>query len=100
MVQRDPLDHSGCMGSIIVLFELEMDQAIGPEGVEPVVRGVHAAGADPDAPEDPLPQTLCGLETDAMEHSHYQPAGPGEPWYPPALHEQRCHQCEAGLRIP
>ncbi|WP_406511200.1 hypothetical protein OG851_01175 [Streptomyces sp. NBC_00161] len=86
------------MGSIIVLFELEPDQAIGPDGVEPVVRGVHAAGADPDAPEDPLPQTLCGLDTDAMEHSHYRPTGPGEPWYPPALHEQRCQRCEAGLR--
>jgi len=82
------------MSSIIVLFELEPDQEIGPDGVEPVVLLVHAAGADPDAPEDPLPRTLCSLSTDAMEHSHYRPARPGEPWYPPQLYDRRCRECE------
>ncbi|GAA2269464.1 hypothetical protein GCM10010430_63790 [Kitasatospora cystarginea] len=83
---------------MIVLFELDPDQAIGPEGVEPVVLLVHAAGADPDALEDPLPTTLCGLSTDPMEHSHYRPARPGEPWYPPKLYDRRCRECEAVLR--
>ncbi|MBT2408762.1 MULTISPECIES: hypothetical protein [unclassified Streptomyces] len=87
------------MGAVIVLFELEADQAIGPDGVEPVVLQVHAAGADPDVPEDPLPRTLCGLDTDPMEHSHYRPAGPGEPWYPPAFDDRRCQACEAALHL-
>jgi hypothetical protein len=86
------------MGGVIVLFELAQDEAIGPEGVEPVVLAVHVAGADPDAPEDPLPRTLCGLETGAMEHAHYRPARPGEPWYPPALYDRRCRACERALR--
>ncbi|MEU9044673.1 MULTISPECIES: hypothetical protein [unclassified Kitasatospora] len=86
------------MGSIIVLFEMEQDEALGPDGVEPVVLAVHAAGADPDVPEDPLPRTLCGLDTGAMEHSHYRPVRPGEPWYPSAMAERRCHACEAALR--
>ncbi|MGE7438022.1 hypothetical protein [Kitasatospora sp. NPDC001175] len=86
------------MGGAIVLLELARDEAIGPEDVEPAVLAVHAAGADPDAPEDPLPRTLCGLDTDAMEHAHYQPARPGEPWYPPALYDRRCRSCERALR--
>ncbi|KJK54930.1 hypothetical protein P3T35_006170 [Kitasatospora sp. GP30] len=86
------------MASIVVLLELEPDQEIGPDGVEPVVLLVHAAGADPDAPEDPLPRTLCGLDTDAMEHAHYRPARPGEPWYPPALYDKRCRECQAVLK--
>ncbi|MFE7558541.1 hypothetical protein [Kitasatospora sp. NPDC057500] len=80
-----------------MLFEVEPDQEIGPDGVERVVL-VHAAGADPDAPEDPLPQTLCGLNTDAMEHAHYCPARPGEPWYPPTLNDKRCRECHAALK--
>lgn len=87
------------MGSIIVLFELEPDRAIGPDGVEPVVVRVHAAGADPDVPEDPAPRTLCGKDTDPMEHAHYRPAAPGEPWYPAPLEDRRCHACEAALRL-
>ncbi|MDH6125029.1 hypothetical protein [Kitasatospora sp. GP82] len=86
------------MNSVIVLLEVAADQAIGPDGVEPVVLLVHAAGADPDVPEDPGPRTLCGLSTDAMEHSHYRPARPGEPWYPPTLYDKRCRECEAVLR--
>ncbi|MEU7553739.1 hypothetical protein AB0B01_15565 [Streptomyces sp. NPDC044571] len=85
------------MGSIVVLFELAADRALGPDGVEPVVVAVHAAGADPDVPQDPLPRTLCGLDTDPMEHAHYSPGGPGEPWYPPASEDRRCHACEAAL---
>ncbi|MET9181105.1 hypothetical protein AB0F92_40605 [Kitasatospora aureofaciens] len=86
------------MTAIVVLFELEQDEALGPDGVEPVVCAVHAAGGDPDVPEDPLPRTLCGLDTDPMEHSHYRPTRPGEPWYPPALADRRCLACEAALR--
>jgi hypothetical protein len=86
------------MASIIVLFELQQDEALGPDGVEPVVLAVHAAGADPDAPEDPLPRTLCGLDTDVMEHSHYRPMRPGDPWYPAPLADRRCRACEAALR--
>ncbi|MER7846899.1 hypothetical protein ABTZ03_23450 [Kitasatospora sp. NPDC096077] len=88
------------MTAIIVLFELEPapDGAPGPDGVEPAVLAVHAAGGDPDVPEDPLPRTLCGLDTDPMEHSHYRPTRPGEPWYPPALADRRCPTCEALLR--
>lgn len=88
------------MGSIVVLFELEPDQALGPEGVEPAVLAVHAAGADPDVPEDPLPRTLCGLDTGPMEHTHYRPLHPGEPWYPPNAADRRCRACEAALRAP
>ncbi|MFF2145103.1 hypothetical protein [Kitasatospora sp. NPDC058190] len=88
------------MGSIVVLFELEQDEALGPDGVEPVVLAVHAAGADPEVPEDPLPRTLCGLDTGPMEHSHYRPMRPGEPWYPAPLADQRCHACESALHAP
>ncbi|MEU4115281.1 hypothetical protein AB0F71_12390 [Kitasatospora sp. NPDC028055] len=86
------------MGSIIVLFELESDGAIGAEGVEPTVFAVHAAGADPEVPEDPQPYTLCGLETGPLEHAHYRPTRPGDPWYPPVLAERRCQECERALR--
>ncbi|MFJ9827027.1 hypothetical protein ACIRSU_22045 [Streptomyces sp. NPDC101160] len=86
------------MASIIVLFELDPDAAIGPDGVEPVVLLVHAAGSDPDVPEDPQGRTLCGLDTSGMEHAHYRAGRPGEPWYPPALSEKRCRECEAVLR--
>ncbi|MFF3006531.1 hypothetical protein ACFVTF_27445 [Kitasatospora sp. NPDC057940] len=86
------------MASIIVLVELEPDVAIGADGVEPAVIAVHAAGADPDVPEDPQPYTLCGLETGPMEHTHYRPIRPGEPWYPPTLADQRCQECERALR--
>ncbi|MFJ2808645.1 MULTISPECIES: hypothetical protein [unclassified Kitasatospora] len=98
------------MASIIVLFELEPDGAIDAiaatgvesaedaEGAEPAVIAVHAAGADPDVPEDPQPYTLCGLETGPMEHTHYRPVRPGEPWYPPTLADQRCQECERALR--
>ncbi|MEV7123780.1 hypothetical protein [Kitasatospora griseola] len=44
-----------------MLFEVRADQEIGPDGIEPTaVVAVHAAGSDPDVPEDPLPTTLCG----------------------------------------
>ncbi|MGA5820949.1 hypothetical protein ACPC54_24155 [Kitasatospora sp. NPDC094028] len=86
------------MGSIVVLFELEPEGELGPEGVGPALIAVHAAGADPDAPEDPQPYTLCGLESAPMEHAHYRPARPGEPWYPPPLAARRCRECEHALR--
>ncbi|WBP89523.1 hypothetical protein [Kitasatospora cathayae] len=86
------------MAAIVVLFEMEPDQALGAEGVGPGVLQVHAAPADPDVPEDPLPQTLCGLDTGPMEHAHYRPVRPGEPWYPPDMADQRCRLCEAALR--
>ncbi|MEU1282662.1 hypothetical protein [Kitasatospora sp. NPDC005856] len=85
------------MAAIVVLFEMAPDQALGPEGVGPGVVAVHAAGQDPDVPEDPQARTLCGLDTAPMEHSHYRPARPGEPWYPPELEQQRCRLCEAAL---
>ncbi|GAB2696231.1 hypothetical protein [Kitasatospora kifunensis] len=84
--------------AIVVLFELEQEGALGSDGVEPVVLVVHAAGADPDVPEDPLGVTLCGLDTGPMEHAHYRPVRPGEPWYPPGMEEQRCRDCERALR--
>ncbi|MFI9157534.1 hypothetical protein [Kitasatospora aureofaciens] len=87
------------MATIVVLFELEQDEALGPDGVEQVVLAVHAAGADPDAPEDPLSSTLCGLDTDAMEHAHYRPSRPGEPWYPASMADRRCLTCERALRM-
>ncbi|MGW7579792.1 hypothetical protein ACWGKU_20400 [Kitasatospora sp. NPDC054768] len=86
------------MGSIAVLFEMEPDEVLGPDGVEPQVLAVHAAGADPDVLEDPLSRTLCGLDTGPMEHAHYRPVRPGEPWYPMALADRRCLDCERALR--
>ncbi|MFD7593314.1 hypothetical protein ACFV6D_09815 [Kitasatospora sp. NPDC059812] len=80
------------MASIVVLFELDPDQD------PPAVALVHAAGADPDAPEDPQDRTLCGRDTTPMEHAHYSPTRPGEPWYPPELEDKRCRLCEAALR--
>ncbi|RKE17265.1 hypothetical protein [Streptomyces sp. TLI_171] len=84
--------------AIIVLFALRADQEIGPDGVEPAVVAVHAAGSDPDVPEDPLPTTLCGLDTAPMEHAHYERTAPGQPWYPAALAEQRCRECDRALQ--
>ncbi|MFJ9847684.1 hypothetical protein ACIRYZ_46185 [Kitasatospora sp. NPDC101155] len=77
------------MATIVVLFELESDLDLGAEGVGPAVLMVHAAGADPDAPEDPQAWTLCGKDTTPMEHAHYSPTRPGEPWYPPVFGAQR-----------
>ncbi|MFI6444660.1 hypothetical protein [Kitasatospora sp. NPDC050543] len=90
------------MASVIILLEREPsdDPGIGPDVVDVAleVRWVHAAPADPDIPEDPGPRTLCGLDTDAMQHEPYRPTGPGQPWYPPLLHDRRCRECEAVLR--
>ncbi|MET8631017.1 hypothetical protein ABZW30_46305 [Kitasatospora sp. NPDC004669] len=86
------------MAGIIVLFEVDQAQAESPEGEAPAVLLVHAAGQDPEVPEDPLPRTLCGEDTESMEHSHYRPGRPGEPWYPPELEDRRCRLCEAALR--
>ena len=88
------------MSSVIVLLELEpstevIDSAEVDIGAR--VRWVHGAGADPDAPEDPLPLTLCGLDSTEMEHEHYRPSAPGEPWYPPEYHSRRCRECDAAL---
>ncbi|MER7671426.1 hypothetical protein ABTY61_23585 [Kitasatospora sp. NPDC096128] len=86
------------MATIVVLFELEPDQDRSAEGAGPVVFLVHAAGADPEAPEDPQAWTLCGRDTTPMEHAHYAPTRPGEPWYPPAYADRRCRDCEGALR--
>ncbi|WP_316521224.1 hypothetical protein [Kitasatospora brasiliensis] len=86
------------MGSIVVLFEMEPGEALRPDSLGPPVLAVHAAGADPDVPEDPLPKTLCGLDTGLMDHANYRPARPGDPWYPPGLAEVRCRECERALR--
>lgn len=88
----------GTMATIVVLFELEPDQDLGAEGAGPAVYLVHAAGADPEAPEDPQAWTLCGRDTTPMEHAHYAPTRPGEPWYPPAYADRRCRECEGALR--
>ncbi|MFF7990347.1 hypothetical protein ACFZDG_11215 [Kitasatospora xanthocidica] len=80
------------MASIVVLFELDPDQD------PPAVALVHVAGADPDAPEDPQDRTLCGKDTTPMEHSHYSPTRPGEPWYPPEYYDRRCRECGTLLR--
>ncbi|MFJ6380098.1 hypothetical protein ACIQI7_08870 [Kitasatospora sp. NPDC092039] len=85
------------MASIVVLYELDPADGLASDDGEPVVVAVHAAGADPDVPQDPLPGTLCGLGSAEMEHSHYQ-GGYGQPWYPPALSELRCRECERALR--
>ncbi|MFE7563448.1 hypothetical protein [Kitasatospora sp. NPDC057500] len=85
------------MASTVVLFELHAGQLLTPDRGEPAIVAVHTAGADPDVPEDPLPSTLCGRDTAAMDHTHYQPAH-GEPWYPPALADFRCRECERALR--
>ena len=93
------------MSSLIVLLELELELEPSAEVIDSTevdigarVRWVHAAGADPDAPEGPLPQTLCGLDTTEMEHEHYRPSGPGEPWFPPEYRGRRCRECHAALR--
>ncbi|MEU3559719.1 hypothetical protein [Kitasatospora sp. NPDC006786] len=86
------------MGTIVVLFEMEPDEALGADGAEQQVLAVHAAGADPEVPEDPLSRTLCGMDSGPMEHSRYRPARPGEPWYPAALVDRRCLDCERALR--
>ncbi|MFJ7907465.1 hypothetical protein [Kitasatospora sp. NPDC096204] len=86
------------MAGIIVLFELDQAQADSPEDEEPAVLLVHSAGQDPEAPEDPLPRTLCGKDTGPMENSHYRPGRPGEPWYPVYLRSKRCQACEDVLR--
>ncbi|WP_051653003.1 hypothetical protein [Kitasatospora cheerisanensis] len=84
--------------SIIVLVERDADQGVGPGGADPAVVAVHAAGPDPDVPLDPLPVTLCGLDTAQMEHSEYQRTRPGQRWYPPELAAVRCLECERVLR--
>ncbi|MCG6494105.1 hypothetical protein [Kitasatospora sp. A2-31] len=84
------------MAGIVVLFEL--DRTWDDQGADEPVMLVHAAGQDPDLPEDPQARTLCGLDTAAMAHSHHQPSAPGEPWYPPELADRRCPVCEAALK--
>ncbi|MBD0689627.1 hypothetical protein [Streptomyces sp. CBMA123] len=86
------------MASIIVLFEVDQGQAAGLEGDGPDVLRVHASGADPETPEDPLDRTLCGMSTGTLERSGYRPAQPGEPWYPVYLRAKRCRDCEDVLR--
>jgi hypothetical protein len=78
------------MAGIIVLFELEQPQAESPEGGEPALLLAHAAGQDTEIPEDPLPRTLCGKDTEPMEHFHYRLERPGEPWCPSELGNRRC----------
>jgi hypothetical protein len=82
--------------AIIVLLELEpamevVDTEVGETDIGARVRAVHAAGSEPDAPGDPLPHTLCGVEVDELEPEPYIPGKPGAPWYP-------CMDCDAALR--
>ncbi|WP_370100562.1 hypothetical protein [Streptacidiphilus sp. MAP12-20] len=94
------------MGAIIVLLELEpatevLGGSVGDAGEVDIgarVRYVHAAGSDPDAPGDPLPRTLCGLDITALEPEAYLPAWPGGPWYPPEYRSRRCPACEVALQ--
>lgn len=90
------------MNSVIVLLELEPSTEVVPDAGEADIGArvlwVHAAGADPDIPEDPLPRTLCGLDTTGMEHEQYRPTRPGEPWYRAQHATRRCRECEAALR--
>ncbi|MFJ8444366.1 hypothetical protein [Kitasatospora griseola] len=83
---------------IVVLIELDADHETGPSGSDPAVVAVHAAGPDPDVPLDPLPVTLCGRDTAAMERTSYQRDRPGQPWYPPEFAKVRCPECERALR--
>lgn len=64
------------------------------------ILAVHAAGSASDIPEDPLPVTLCGLDSASLVLFHHAPQGPGEPWYPPALEDRRCRECDAALKRP
>ncbi|GGR02800.1 hypothetical protein [Kitasatospora griseola] len=84
--------------AIIVLFEVRPGGEAGSGVAEPAVVAVHAAGSDPDVPEDPLPMTLCGRDTVPMQHTHYRRTAPGQPWYPPEFAAQRCPECEWALR--
>ncbi|MGW4897506.1 hypothetical protein ACWEQL_35440 [Kitasatospora sp. NPDC004240] len=89
------------MSGVIVLVELEPSTEVLDSGEVDVgarVRWVHAAPADPDAPEDPGPVTFCGIDTFDLERESYRPARPGEPWYPPSQRTRRCRECEAALR--
>jgi hypothetical protein len=67
------------MSSVIVLAEMEpLTEVVDSAEVDigPRVRWIHAAGADPDAPMDPLPRTLCGLDSTEMEPEQYRPSAP------------------------
>lgn len=79
---------------MIVLLDVE--PGFDADALDDVL-AVHAVGADSPVPEDPLPVTLCGLDSAALVQFHYAPQGPGEPWYPPALEDRRCRECEAAL---
>ena len=80
-----------------VITLLDVGHGFDADALDDVL-AVHAAGADPDVPEDPLPVTLCGLDSASLVHFHYMPRGPGEPWYPPVLEDRRCRECEAVLK--
>lgn len=91
------------MTAIVVLLELEpatevVNAEVGETDIGARVRAVHAAGTDPDAPEDPLDRTLCGLASDELEPERYTPVGPGAPWYPPEYRSRRCLDCDTALR--
>lgn len=92
------------MGAIVVMLEREeplIVRALGggrdlveDQGVEKV----HAAPSDPDIPEDPGPQTFCGLDTSTLTKDPWSPPGPGSTWYPPRWHDRVCRRCATALR--
>ncbi|MFJ4674028.1 hypothetical protein [Kitasatospora purpeofusca] len=84
------------MASIVVRFEPRPEQVAAPDRGEPAIVAVHAARADTDVQEDPLPGTRCGRESAATEHSRYRPAH-GEPRCPSAPAGFRGGQCERAL---
>jgi hypothetical protein len=89
------------MNSVIVLLELEPSTEVIDSteiDIGARARWVHAAWADPNAPDDPLPQTLCGRDSNEMEHERYRPSAPGEPWFPPEYRGRRCRECDAAVR--
>ena len=91
------------MSAITVLLELEpatevVDSDVGETDIGARVRAVHAAAADPDAPDRSLPLTLCGVAVDELEPEPYTPAGPGAPWYPPQYRSRHCLDCDAALQ--
>ncbi|GAA4983322.1 hypothetical protein [Kitasatospora paranensis] len=59
---------------------------------------VHTAGSDPDVPGDPGPVTACGTDTASMVVEPWQPATPGERWFPPHLAGTVCPRCDRAVR--
>ncbi|MEY9965335.1 hypothetical protein ABIA33_003377 [Streptacidiphilus sp. MAP12-16] len=86
---------------VIVMIEPQAEHAPNFDAKNWVISGlraVHAALTDPEVPEDPANQTLCGRATARMEKHSYQSQGPGASWYPPNLTPWECKACSQALR--